>query len=63
MAPPSVYSGSPWDWNALARLRSMNGSDKPQPSPNGPLPAPVSYWSSSCGAKPPGPAGSSIGTL
>src|SRR5258708_14995869 len=43
----SWYLGKP-----LSVLRVIEGSERRQPRPNGPLPAPESYASESCGPKP-----------
>src|SRR4249920_4210989 len=40
----------------------MDGSERLQPKPNGPLPAPESYESDSCGPKPERPGLVAIGT-
>ena len=41
----------------------MDGSDRLQPNPKGPLPEPESYESESCGPKPERPGDVNIGTL
>ena len=54
----SKYLGSP-----LSVFRVIEGSERLQPKPNGPLPAPESYESESCGPKPERPGLVAIGTL
>src|SRR5437879_5112138 len=54
---PSRYWGRP-----LSVLRVMDGRERLQPKPNGPLPAPESYESASCGPKPDLPGLVAIGT-
>src|SRR5438874_7184010 len=54
----SSYRGSP-----LSVFRVIDGRDRLQPKPNGPLPAPESYESESCGPKPERPGLVAIGTL
>src|SRR5437763_5898186 len=54
----SQYCGSP-----LSVLRVIEGSERCQPKPNGPSPAPESYESESCGPKPERPGLVAIGTV
>src|SRR5262249_30368441 len=54
----SRYRGKP-----LSVFRVIAGSERLQPKPNGPLPAPESYESESCGPKPERPGLVAIGTL
>src|SRR5262245_53181597 len=54
----SRYRGRP-----LSVFRVIEGSDRLQPNPNGPLPAPESYESESCGPKPDRPGLVAIGTV
>src|SRR6266699_1328057 len=54
----SRYWGKP-----LSVLRVMAGSERLHPKPNGPLPAPESYESESCGPKPDRPGLVEMGTL
>src|SRR5207248_2855965 len=54
----SRYCGRP-----LSVLRVMVGSARFQPKPKGPLPAPESYDSASCGPKPERPGLVAIGTV
>ena len=53
----SRYWGRP-----LSVLRVIEGRERLQPNPNGPLPAPESYDSESCGPKPERPGLVAIGT-
>src|SRR5947207_686549 len=54
----SRYCGKP-----LSVFRLMEGSERLHPKPNGPLPAPESYESESCGPKPERPGLVAMGTL
>src|SRR5262245_1253462 len=54
----SRYCGRP-----LSVFREMTGTDKLQPNPNGPLPAPESYASDNWGPKPERPGLVAIGTV
>src|SRR5438067_515085 len=54
----SWYCGKP-----LSVLRVIDGSERLQPKPKGPFPAPESYESESCGPNPDRPGLVAIGTL
>src|SRR5205814_10360713 len=57
-------SSASWYWGKpLSVFRVMEGSERLQPKPNGPLPAPESYESESCGPKPDRPGLVAMGTL
>src|SRR3954447_4891594 len=53
----SSYRGNP-----LSVLRAIEESESVHPKPNGPLPAPESYASASCGPNPDRPGVVAIGT-
>src|SRR5439155_12979774 len=57
-------SSASWYWGKpLSVFRVIEGSERLHPNPNGPLPAPESYESESCGPKPDRPGLVAMGTL